>query len=58
MSEELKCVHCGETIREFNFALGREWMHVDPYAAFPTTLKGTAWSVCKAATVATPPKGS
>lgn len=50
------CIHCGGNIRRMNYSLGPEWMHVDPYASFPSTLKSTAWSQCKAKTVATPPK--
>lgn len=52
---DLQCRHCGDTIRKINFALGPEWMHVDPSASFPTTGKGTAWRTCRAQTVATPP---
>lgn len=48
------CLNCGDTIRLINYALGPEWMHVDPYASFPTTGKNTAWRICKAKTVAEP----
>jgi hypothetical protein len=53
MSDQ-KCANCGAPIREFNFALGREWLHIEPAAGFPTTHKGTAWRHCRGK-VATPP---
>lgn len=52
MSEET-CLTCGERIRRINYALGPEWMHVDPSASFPTAAKGTAWRYCRR-TVAQP----
>ena len=48
------CRHCGDVIRRINYALGPEWMHVDPLASFPTTGKGSAWRACRATTVAEP----
>lgn len=48
------CLNCNEPIRQFNYALGPEWMHFDPRASFPSTGKGTAWKTCRAATVAEP----
>jgi hypothetical protein len=51
-----RCLHCNEPIRLVNYALGSEWMHVDPSASFPTTHKGTAWRYCRAL-VATPKGG-
>lgn len=53
MSEH-HCRHCGHTVRLFNYALGPQWMHVDPNASFPTANKGTAWSHCRTAFVAEP----
>lgn len=48
------CRHCGHPIRLVNYALGPEWVHVDLDASFPTHAKGTAWTVCRANTVAAP----
>ena len=47
------CTHCKNEIRQVNFALGEQWMHVDPNASFPTIQKGTMWEHCKV-TVAEP----
>lgn len=52
MSEE-RCLTCNEPIRHINYALGPEWVHVDPNASFPTAAKGTAWRYCRR-TVAQP----
>lgn len=45
--ERVICKNCGHPIEEINYALGAEWMHIEPHAAFPTTYKGTAWKFCK-----------
>lgn len=42
-----RCKHCKDEIRKVNFALGEEWMHVEPNASFPTERKGTMWRHCK-----------
>ena len=47
------CAKCGAPIRKINYALGPQWMHVNPSAGFPTVHKGSAWRYCKTA-VATP----
>lgn len=50
-----QCVHCGQRIRKFVFALGEKWLHVQPDASFPSQERGTAWWHCRRSTVATPP---
>lgn len=48
-----RCLHCNQQVRRINYALGPEWMHVEPGASFPTERKGTAWRYCRKS-VATP----
>lgn len=47
------CLFCGQTVARINYAMGPEWMHIDPAASFPTQHKGTAWRYCRAQ-IATP----
>lgn len=42
-----RCLNCNQPIRLINYALGQQWMHVDPDASFPTERKGTAWRHCR-----------
>jgi hypothetical protein len=42
-----RCKHCKDVIVEVNFMLGKEWMHVNPNASFPTQQKGTMWRYCQ-----------
>lgn len=51
---DLRCRHCGAPVQRFNYALGPQWMHVNPNASFPSIGKGTAWRKCRAETVADP----
>lgn len=44
-----RCLNCNQPIRLINYALGEQWMHVDPAASFPTERKGTAWRHCRIA---------
>lgn len=46
MADE-RCLNCNATIRKINYALGEKWMHVDPYAGFPSQHHRTAWQHCK-----------
>lgn len=41
------CLNCNQPIRLIRYAMGAQWMHVDPAAAFPTERKGTAWRHCR-----------
>lgn len=44
-----RCLNCNHTIRLINYALGPEWMHIDPSASFPNPRTGTAWKHCRVA---------
>jgi len=56
MSDQ-RCLHCGEPIRLINYAMGPEWLHVNPDAGFPTTHKGSAWKHCKRQVATPAPSG-
>lgn len=47
MAKPKKCKHCAHPIIEVNFVMGRQWMHFDERASFPTVQKGTLWWSCK-----------
>lgn len=55
MSDD-RCLNCNAVIRKINYAMGEQWMHVEPAAGFPSEHKGTAWRHCKT-TVAGPSVG-
>lgn len=55
MSADVRCLNCGDVIRRINYALGPQWMHVDPAASFPTERKGSAWRHCRRQVAEPPP---
>lgn len=41
------CKNCHLPIRQINYLMGVEWMHINTDSGFPSTAKGTAWRYCK-----------
>jgi hypothetical protein len=53
--ERVRCRHrgCGVEIRQFNYGLGPEWLHIATNT--DTGVAGQPYKICKTYTVATPP---
>lgn len=52
-AETKECRFCNVTIREYNYGMGWEWLHI---FTNPDLAPGQPYKICKTYTVATPPE--